>query len=91
MITHSKAPDTSCLEPLSLTSDEFRKKDVKTETHLSPAAYQRKQCGNFRRVSGLHKRNAHTLRGPNVCIKEAWRIGLRLNYCLMLREALFFI
>lgn len=63
--------------------------DTKTETHLSPAAYQRKQCGNFRRWSGLHKRT-HTLTGTNVCIKEAWRIGLRLNYRLMLREALFF-
>lgn len=67
---------------------------AKTETHLSPAAaaaYQGRQCGNFRRVSGLHKRNTHTLAGPNVCIKKALRIGLRLNYCLMLREALFFL
>lgn len=38
---------------------------------------------------GLHK-GTHTLTEPNVYIKEAWRIGLRLNYCLMLREAFVF-
>lgn len=74
----------------SAAMDSEEKKKMRKQ-RLIWVLLQRKQCGNFRRVSGLHKGNTHTGAGPNVCIKEAWRIGLRLNYGLMLREALFFL
>lgn len=51
----------------------------------TPLPADKRQCGNFRSVSGPHKGNTHTLTKPDMrYIKEAWRIGLRLNYCLML-------
>lgn len=56
---------------------------------FTPCACGGEQWGNLRRVNGLHKRNAHTFTEPDARIQEAWRIGLRTNDCLTLREALF--
>lgn len=57
---------------------------------------RRNNVGNFRRVdNGARWTHTHTHARTqtrlDVCIKEAWRIGLRLSYRLMLIDALFLL